>query len=115
MKTLLKNTQGFSLLEALVAAVVFVIATTGLFSVFTTQRQSLDRSSRRLQAANFAKEVLEDLRAKVDQSNWDTGDMQIGNHSITSADGRYTADYVVSEDATTKVRKVDLTVTWNEP
>jgi len=115
MKTLLNNNQGFSLLEALVAAVVFIIASMGLFSSFTVQRQSLEHSGRRLQAAIFAQEVLEDLRAKVDQTNWDSGDLQIGGHTVVSADGRYTATYTVSEDAVTKMRKVDLVVSWNEP
>ena len=63
-----KNKQfGFTLVEVVIAGVVFGIATVGLFSVLSSSRVSSDASKRELQAAYLGKELLEELRAKVDQ------------------------------------------------
>ena len=71
MGTILKNKNGVSLVEVTVAALIFAIATTGLFMVLNQQRGASDRAERRLQAAYYAKQLLEELRPKVDQRDWD--------------------------------------------
>ena len=72
MKLVRKN-AGFSLVEVIIATVIFSIASVGLFSTFSSMREASARSERRLQAAYYAKQLLEDLRAKVDQSIWGAG------------------------------------------
>jgi len=106
------NKKGVSLIEVIIAALIFSITSAGLFSTFSAQRIATERSQRQLQAAYYARQVLEELRAKVDQQNWDSGDLSIGTHNVTS--GIFTASYEVTEDST-GLRRVNLTVTWNEP
>ena len=73
-KTLLiKNSCGFTLVEVIISSVIFSIAAVGLFSTFTAMREASARSERRLQAAYYEKQLLEDLRAKVDQGIWGSG------------------------------------------
>jgi len=112
--------SGFSLIEVIMAAVIFSIAAVGLFSTFSVQRESSDRSERRLQAAYCGRQVLEELRAKIDQRNWDSGYLQEGVHppllSYTLAPpcDAYLVNYTVANVATGG-RKVTLNITWNEP
>ena len=107
----IKNT-GISLIEVVLAALIFSITSAGLFSTFSAQRIATERSERRLQAVYYARQVLEELRARVDQRNWDSGDLSIGTHNLSS--GAFNAAYNVTQDPT-GLRRVDLTVSWNEP
>ena len=134
-----KKHGGFSLVEVVVAAVIFSIAVVGIFSVFAISRRSSDASERSLLAAYLGRQILEDLRAKVDSRIWDTGaggswdtpgdpitcpqletDLPpalIPNHPlmaelITNFNGQvwYTCD----ED-TSGTRKITLRISWDEP
>ena len=107
------NQNGASLVEVLIAALIFTIAATGLFTTFASQRETTKRSQRQVQAAYYGRQVLEELRSKVDQRNWDSGDLQEGVHNLAPS-GPYSATYTVTTTANGG-RKVDLTITWNEP
>ena len=124
MATMRNNNEdkGFSLVEVMMATLIFAIAAAGLFSTFRVQREYSNRSERKLQAAYCGRQVLEELRAKVDQRNWDSGDLQEGNHTynlFSSPCNIFTATYtvtnVVINSVNTGGRKVSLNVTWNEP
>lgn len=111
--------KGLSLIEVLISAVLFSIAALGMFSTLSMMRVSSDVSDRRLAAAYFGRQCLEQLRAKVDQRYFNgtdfTNELSLGSHSCPAdPNGVYTATYTVTEDATTKARKVTLSVTWNE-
>ena len=67
---IIKNKNAFSLVEIVVASVIFTIAAVGLFSVFSMTRGSSDKAERRLQAAYAGKQLLEELYAKVDRQIW---------------------------------------------
>lgn len=107
------NQNGVSLVEVLITSLIFVVAATGLLATFSSQRSTVKRSQRQVQAAYYGRQVLEELRSKVDQRNWDSGDLQEGAHTLP-ASGPYTATYTVTTTANGG-RKVDLTITWNEP
>ncbi len=61
--------KGFSLVEVIIASLIFSITIAGVFSVFTAQRNATKTAQRKLQAAYLTRRILEDLRAKVDQRN----------------------------------------------
>lgn len=112
MKFSKKDNTGFSIMEAALAAVIFAVAAAGIFSTIAVMRQPAVESEERIGAAYYAQQILEDLRAKVDQGNLaaNTGDLSTGNHSAGSS-GIYSADYVVTPQANGS-RKVTVTVTW---
>ena len=111
------NQKGISLVEVLVASVIFSVAALGMFSTLSMMRVSSDVSDKKLGAAYFGRQVLEELRAKVDQRSYnDPGSLlSIGNHTYvnTNPQSPYTATYTVTLDPT-GARKVDLSVSWTE-
>ena len=124
MGTMRNNNEdkGFSLIEVIMAALIFAIATGGLFSTFRVQREYSNKSERKLQAAYCGRQVLEELRSKIDQRNWDSGNLQEGTRTYTFASApcsaftaAYTVTNVVINSVTTGGRKVTLNVNWNEP
>lgn len=57
------------MVEVIIASLIFSITIAGVFSVFTAQRNAAKTAQRKLQAAYLIRQILEDLRAKVDQRN----------------------------------------------
>lgn len=114
----INNKNGISLVEVIVAAVIFVIAAFGMFSTLSMMRVSSDATDERLQAAYFGRQILEELRAKVDQRAFcaTTGDfindLSVGVHNYPDPGGQFTSQYNVTEDPITHVRRVDLTIQW---
>ena len=105
-------------MEVTIAALIFSIAAVGLFSAFQAQRMTTEQTEKRLEAGYVAREVLEDLRTKVDPANWGPGGLLENGTTQTRTIGRsnmnYTVTYTVTEP-NPGIRRVDLTVSWNEP
>ena len=108
------------MIEVIVAAVLFVITAAGILSTIASLRPSVQASQEAVQAANYGRQILEDLRSKVNQVTWDNpgNDLDPGNHppltpAITATIGGvlYTGTYVVTALADGS-RQVDLTITW---
>ncbi|MDE2008955.1 MAG: type II secretion system protein [Candidatus Omnitrophica bacterium] len=59
------NEQAFSLLEVLLAAVIFVVSIAGIFATLNTTRTPANDKENALAAAVFGKQVLENLRSSV--------------------------------------------------
>ncbi|HOW36254.1 MAG TPA: type II secretion system protein [Candidatus Omnitrophota bacterium] len=128
----LKKKNGFSLVEVIIASVIFIISTVGLFSALSGLRTASGESKKRLFAANYGKQVLEGLRAKVDDRTWNdscnpgTMDLSVTlpnpcTHGpfTTTVDGTtYTVQYTVTPQMNPSVptqemgRTINMTVTW---
>ncbi len=104
-----KNKNAFSMVEALIAAVILSISIVGVLSTMSSQKAPSADSDKKVQAALAAKQFMEGLRSKVDATNYSTGELSIGMHSGVSL-GTYTVDYFVT--ASGNARKVDLNITW---
>jgi len=89
------NNTGFTLLEILLAAIIFVITVAGLFATLNAVRRPVIDKESALDASNFGKQVLESLRSKVDASTYynpcvavnpdnTCGDfsLSLGNHEV---------------------------------
>ncbi|NTV28882.1 MAG: prepilin-type N-terminal cleavage/methylation domain-containing protein [Candidatus Omnitrophica bacterium] len=107
MKTPSKG--AFSMVEVLVAAVVFSIGAAGVLIAVSRSRSPVADSDRRVQAAVYGKQVLARLRAGVSANTWTGPDWTDGVHDVSSAD--FNAAYTVTTDASGG-KKVDLTLSW---
>ena len=121
--TMSKTKKAHTLIEILVTVILFSIGILGIFSVFTFMTRNTTISENKLLAANKGKELLEDLRAKIDTRTWDTPtpswDLTCDNTSHNWPDNiQFKGDpikYVcVEDDPIAGVRKVTLTVTWTD-
>ncbi len=122
---ILQSSGGFTIVEVLVATVIFTIAALGTFSTIASIRKPAAVSERKLQGAYYAKQILEDLRPQVDARNWNpatgqysSGDLTMGTHllSTTTINGTpYISSYVVSTVAgTPNLFQVQVMVNWTE-
>ena len=99
MKSLLyKNRSGFSVVEVIVAAVIFGIAAAGIFATISALREPAEQSDDRVAAAYAGKEILEELRGQIDASTWNTGNISLGTHTGSKTlNVTYNYTYTVSE------------------
>ena len=115
--------KGFSILETSIAALIFSIASLGNLSTIAALKQPAHVTEQKVYAAYYGQQILEDLRAKVDQRNWNDPSslLAISPPAHTSStvinNVTYTATYTVTEDASIsdpakRPRKVDLTISW---
>lgn len=112
------NLNGFSLVEVMVASVIFSIAVVGIYaSLAAVKQQTKDISDKSLGAALCGQQFLESRRAAVDMRDWTTG-------LLATTDGftaggtciqngiTYTISYQIANDAAGHSRKATVTVTW---
>jgi Tfp pilus assembly protein PilV len=106
-----KKHNGFSMVEAMVAALVLSISVLGAFATISSQKAPAAQSDQRVLAALAAKKFLEDLRGKVNATDYqnNTGELSTNVHPPVVV-GAYTFTYTVT--AVGNARKVDLTVSW---
>ncbi|MFA5060236.1 MAG: prepilin-type N-terminal cleavage/methylation domain-containing protein [Candidatus Omnitrophota bacterium] len=131
-----KNNKGFSLIEVLVASVIFTIAAVGLFATVSSLRGGSDKAERRLEVTNIGRQLLEELRSKIGQAAWPLtcdGNPQPWPNTLLPAAGtnptydrlsanpfnlqfQYICDDVdTNGDAARVLYKVDQTITYDEP
>ena len=99
----------------MVAAVIFSIATVGVFATIGSIRKPASKTDRSLEAAYIAQQTLESMRNNVDALTWDTGPLSVGTHNLADIVRNgitYSISYTVVEDATSKARKVTVNVNW---
>ena len=121
------NKDGLTLVEVIVSALILAVTVGGILSVFSTEKGVVDRTGRRMQAMNFARQKLEELKNAVRADTWpNAGDLAAGVDkpapianggdftSIFEGDRKYTVnDVFVNGD--TVYKSVTVTVSWTEP
>lgn len=128
-----KRLTGFTLVEILVALVILALAVGGIMSSFISSQRFISRSQRRLQAANYAREVLEQLRDGVNAQYWASAGndkldikgwtdciagpinppLQINLATLAAFNAR--CDYMVVSESATGYRAVTVRIEWDEP
>jgi prepilin-type N-terminal cleavage/methylation domain-containing protein len=113
---------GFTIIEVVIAAAIFTLAMTGIFSSVSLMRQPAIESTQEVTAAFIGKQVLDDLRSQVSAQTWNgtSGLLSVGNTytniiSVTtgSVTTNYNVVYTVEADPDgTSARKVTLNVSW---
>lgn len=109
--------KAMTLIEILVASVVFALIISGLVSVFVMAKGYSVHARARTTASQLGKFFLDPLHMDVDQEHWWTNCVGAGNCPPTTEtiDGRpYGATYNVDDVVGTDLRRVTVNITWNE-
>ena len=113
-----QNSQkGFTMVEAVVAALVFAAVVVGIFSTTAALKKPAVVSDKKLTAAYYGKQILEDLRSKVDQRDWNSGQLNLGVHGPVTINNptynvTYSVTYTVNTIPGSSARQVFLKVQW---
>lgn len=117
---------GFSLMEGLMASLVFAIAVVGVFATLAAVKRPTVETDKSFAAAKCTQQILESLRAKVDQRNYDSGELSINApgspHTLSNAQlATFAAcsqlttisfSYDVVSAGASGARKVVAQITW---
>ena len=110
--------NGFTLVEVVVASVIFAITAAGIVAMLSALSKPADEAQEAVAASLVGKQILEEFRKEVDMTTWDEpgGALAVGGpYTLPDVviDGTtYTPTYTVVEDASTGARRVDLHVDW---
>ena len=116
------NTGGFSIVEVVVAALIFAIAAAGFYSAVVGLTQQTEPLNQRAKAAFIGKQILEDLRTSVNAENWGSLGSNLSPKvadnphillPVTVDNVVYNRQYNVIDDPDgTGARRVVLNITW---
>jgi len=103
------GSDGFSLIELLVALVILSVSLLGLASLMAMTTQTNSFGSHMTEATTFAQDRLEALRV----TPW--ANVTGNADQVTGATGmRYNRNWVVNTNAAGNLRTVTITITWND-
>ena len=123
------NKQGLSLMEVIVSALILAVTVGGILYIFSTEKGVVARTGRRVQAMDFSRQTLEELKNAVGADTWpDQGFLGTVGAAITDpldagafADkfggsrSYEVVDIDVDFDGTTDYKQVSVTIIWEEP
>lgn len=111
--------NGFSLIEVLVATVIFGLIILGLVSVFVAGKRHVLNARERMIGAQLGKFFVDPLQMDVRQDNWGqaanifTAGGSAGPETINNTP--FTATYGVADVTGTDVKRMLTTITWPDP
>ena len=114
---LVKKT-GFSIVEVIIATVIFSIVAAGLFATISSLNQPAQESQEAVTAVLIAKQILEELYTEVNATTWDetANKLTVSGPTdlapIVIGGKTYTPTKTVTADPDTSGRYVTLTVSW---
>ena len=118
--------SAFTLVEIIVASVIFALVIVGLLTVFVAGRRHIVHTRERMTASELGKFFVDPLQNFVRQDTWDSNALDVSAAPIALApetinNRTFTASYTVEDGTTdaalvnTDLRKVTTTVIWTEP
>jgi len=112
------DNRALSLLEILIASLILALVITGLLGIFI-QGKSLSQHNRaRIAAGELGKYFLEPLQMQVREDNWTAN--CLSNNSICDGVSEtlngitYNASFNTDAVVNTTLRRVNVTITWND-
>lgn len=117
------NKKGLTMLEIMVSMVILGIIVAGLANVFIASKKIVLHSRNRIFAAELAKYMLAPLSSSIVYSNWSSASNCLLNQGVCSTTPppvrpsgiSFQPSWSVSDPGDPLVRKVKLTMGWNEP
>jgi len=103
----LEKTVGFTLLEILIALIIFSIGILALTSLSVTATRTGSYGSRMTEAVTFAQDKLEELKANSWEKIVSGGDQKTGPTGIN-----YIRNWKVLEKETRNLKTVSVTIDW---
>jgi len=113
-----RKRRGLTLIEIIISVLILSLVMTGIANIFISSKKHLIHTRSRIQAAELGRVFLAPLQKDVRQDLWgsnclSTGAGCPGQQTIQSI--AYTPDYQISDVAGTTLRKVKVTISWDEP
>jgi len=119
------NKKSFSLIEILVASVIFAIVLAGLAYLFVAGKYYITHSRSRMGGGEIGRHFLDPLQMHVRQDTWDSAGNRLsvgswagGAESLGLGGVTYSPEYTVSKvivgGTDTELRKVKLKISWPE-
>jgi type IV pilus assembly protein PilV len=106
---LFKKSAGFTLIEILIALVIFSISILAFAGLTVTATRSGSYGGRMTEAVTFAQDKLEELKA----NSW--GNIVSGGDRKTGPTGiNYTRNWKVLEKDTRNLKTVSITIDWKD-
>jgi type IV pilus assembly protein PilV len=105
----LTRANGFTLIEILVALVILAIALLALAGLMVTTTKNSSFGSHMTEAATFAQDLLEQLRASPWANVVSGADQRTGSTGVN-----YNRNWNVVPNPTGNQRWVNITVNWND-
>ncbi len=92
---MITNKLAFSLMESLIAAVIFTIAVAGVYASIASVKKPVTDIDKKLSAAKCGQKVLEKLRGSVAYPEWSDGigPLAIGTYTINALTTPSIADF----------------------
>jgi len=106
---LLKQPFGFTLIEILIALVIFSISVLAFAGLTVTATRTGSYRGRMTEAVTFAQDKLEELKAKSWEKIVSGGDQKTGPTGIN-----YTRNWIVLEKETRNLKTVSITIDWKD-
>jgi len=107
--------QGFSFVELIVTSVILVISFVCILTTISSLQPQEQISSRKLEAALFAKSLASELRSQVDASTWDTGNLAVNvpgsPHILNNPPAGWDVRWDVT-DVNAFLRQIVFTITY---
>ena len=105
----LRKSSGFTLIEILVALVIFSISVLAFAGLTVTATKTGAYGGRMTEAVTFAQDKLEELKANSWENIVSGGDQETGPTGIN-----YTRNWKVLEKETRNLKTVSITIDWND-
>ena len=95
-KSLKKKKLGFSLLEVIIAALIFSITAAGLLTAISLTRRPAQNSTAKVQAMFRLKQILDTLSGQVSANTWLDPASNLYPGTYSYPDGPYNITYTIS-------------------
>ena len=106
----LKRSKGFSLIEVMIALVILAVALLALAGLMITTTKNTSFGGHMTEAATFAQDKLEQLRASPWAGIIAGADTQVGATGIS-----YARSWTVAANPNGDQRWVTITINWTDP
>jgi len=104
------NKYGFSIVEVVIAAVIFTIATVGLFSAISMTRPQATSSADDIEGLFRARQKIDELSALVSADQWGNTSSPLSPGTYNATYGRVYLEWTITANPNTGGRDISMTI-----